>query len=277
MIKINQKWLDVSQVQLGISSERASKILQQMGKYQNVYEYETMEQLQFEIELRLQVINAGHLLHKSSAQFTIITLSMSNEQFWRVTNDGAFELQPFVLPHAAIEDIFVNGRKYAFECATAMLITFYKAVLDSIGSEHFNRLFSDLYLYDWQYHQNLAPRFHEGKDYLPGDCVYFRNPDHHPRTPEWQGENAIIVGDSLYYGHGIGITTKQGIINVLNSKRKRNPRVSAFLTQHIISLDSAYFWPFKLKMPREHSVTARDLWHQSNMIVCEIGSKTYIS
>ena len=124
MIKINQKWLDVSQVQLGIPSERASKILQLMGKYQNVYEYETMEQLHFEIEMRLQVINTAHLLHKSSAHFTIITLSKANEQFWRVTDEGAFELQPFVLPHAAIEDIFVNGRKYAFECATAMLIVF---------------------------------------------------------------------------------------------------------------------------------------------------------
>lgn len=52
MIKINQKWLDVSQIQPGIISEKALEILQLMWKYPNIFVYKTMEDLKFDIEMR---------------------------------------------------------------------------------------------------------------------------------------------------------------------------------------------------------------------------------
>ncbi|PLT35282.1 protein-glutamine gamma-glutamyltransferase [Bacillus sp. V5-8f] len=276
MIKINQQLVDAKQIQLGFSSGRAAEILLFMGRYRNVYEFDSIEELEFEVETRLRIMEAAFKLHKSGAQFTTFDYSKCNPQFWRLTSEGAFILQPFALPHTAIEDIYINGKLYAFECATAMVIIFYKAVLDLIGAKQFDRLFRGIYLFDWEYHQNLALRFHQGTDYLPGDCLYFKNPDHHPKTPQWQGENAIMLGENLFYGHGIGITTKEGIIQVLNTKRKPNPVQSAYLTRHIIGLESSYFRQFTLAATRENSMPGEQHALQSNLIVAEIGTATYL-
>ncbi len=84
---------------------------------------------------------------------------------------------------------------------------------------------------DWQhldpslgidYHRNPADTF-------PGDCRYFRNPDVNPETPEWQGENAIDLDGGMYYGHGIGIQSAEGMIRTLNRHRTPGSNTSAFL------------------------------------------------
>jgi protein-glutamine gamma-glutamyltransferase len=64
---------------------------------------------------------------------------------------------------------------------------------------------------------------------LPGDCIYFKNPEVNPLTPQWQGENTIYHGGDKYYGHGIGLTTAQGIIDALNRHRKSGATQSAYL------------------------------------------------
>jgi protein-glutamine gamma-glutamyltransferase len=276
LIIINQQLKDISQINLGIPSNEKSKILKLMAKYSTVYEYETMEQLEFELAIRLQIIQAAKLLFKSGVKFATFRTSKCNEKYWRLTENGAFALKPNVLPQTAIEDIFLNGSKYAFECATAMVIIFYKAVLEIIDKKQFNVLFSNLYLYDWQYDYDLDLRNHEGTDFLPGDCVYFKNPEHDPKTPQWQGENAIILDENLYYGHGIGITTRQGIINVLNKKRKKNPNQSAFLTNQITRLNFQSLSPYKTKIIRDDPHMYQHSCPLSNLIISKIGSKTYL-
>ena len=62
-----------------------------------------------------------------------------------------------------------------------------------------------------------------------GDRRYFDNPDVDPVTPEWQGENVIVLDNSLYYGHGIGIEDANDIIKSLNSNREHGSTQSAFL------------------------------------------------
>ncbi|MBO8176950.1 MAG: protein-glutamine gamma-glutamyltransferase [Bacillus sp. (in: Bacteria)] len=272
MIKINQKLIDVSQINHENLSYEKTKILELMGKYNKIYEYETIEQLEFELSVRLQIIQAAVLLNNSGVQFATYSTSTCNENYWKLEKNGAFVLKPNVLPRTAIEDIFLNGSKYAFECATAMVIIFYKAVLESINKEQFNRLFSGLYLYNWVYDQDLNLRTHEGTDFLPGDCVYFKNPEHDPKTSQWQGENAIILDENLYYGHGIGITTSQIIINFLNTKRKKNSNKSAYLTNHITRLNFDYLSPFRLKIFRESPLIYQQF---SNLIISKIGSTTY--
>lgn len=121
----------------------------------------------------------------------------------------------------------------------------------------------------------MALNIHQGTDYLPGDCVYFENPDHDEETPEWQGENAILLGNNLFYGHGIGITTAQGIIDELNSNRKPNATISASLTTHIISLDSSFYSQFLENTPR--AMPVHSPVSLSNCIVSEIGPKIYLS
>ncbi|HWO95050.1 MAG TPA: protein-glutamine gamma-glutamyltransferase [Bacillus sp. (in: firmicutes)] len=275
MIKINQKWIDASQIDSGVLSKEALKILQSMGKYSKVFEYETMAQLEFELALRLQIMEAAVSLYNSGVRFATFRTSKCNEKYWRRTEKGAFILKPNVLPQTGIEDIFRNGNKYAFECATAMVVVFYKAVLESIDKNQFNRLFAGLYLYDWQYDKDLDLNSHNGTDFLPGDCVYFKNPDYNPKTPQWQGENAIILDENLYYGHGIGITTRDVIIGFLNTKRKKNPKHTAFLTPQIVRPNFYYLSRFSPTRFRENHLKHPHFCHFSNVIISDIGSKTY--
>ncbi|MBE3568828.1 MAG: hypothetical protein IMW92_01520 [Bacillales bacterium] len=122
----------------------------------------------------------------------------------------------------------------------------------------------------------LDLRRHKGTDFLPEDCVYFINPDHDPNTPEWQGENAIVLDERLYYGHGIGITTRQRIIDLLNTKRKKNPNQSAFLINQITRLNFRSLLPYKPKINRDHRHVHQHSILFSNLIISKIGSKTYL-
>ncbi|MED3833733.1 protein-glutamine gamma-glutamyltransferase [Peribacillus frigoritolerans] len=275
MIKINHKWLDVSQIQPGTASAKSLETLQCLAEDSNVFEYRNFGDFNFEIQLRNRVIEAAIALDKSGPDFSTLEESQSNQRYWHLSKDGTFTLQPGIRPHAALVDIFMNGGLYAFECGTAMVVTFLKAILDLIGPRNFDYLFSDLFLYDFRPPRNMALIVHQGRDYSPGDCVYFKNPDHDLATPEWQGENAILLGRNLFYGHGIGITTAQGIIDELNSNRKPFATISAFLTTHIIFLDSSFYRQFQLNNPRAKPDNSPA--SLSNCIVSEVGSKIYLS
>ncbi|MFF2497166.1 protein-glutamine gamma-glutamyltransferase [Peribacillus sp. NPDC058075] len=273
MIKINHRWLDVSQIQPATASAKSLEILQLLGEDSNVFEYRNFGEFNFDIQLRHRVIEAAISLNKSGAEFSTLEESQSNQQYWHISKDGTFTLQPGIFPHAALLDIFMNGSLYTFECGTAIVVTFLKAILDVIGSRNFDYLFSNLFLYDWRPPQNMELNIHKGRDYTPGDCVYFINPDHDESTPEWQGENAILLGNDLFYGHGIGITSSQGIIDELNSNRKPYATISAFLTSHIIFLDSSFYRQFQLNRAKPDHLPVS----LSNCIVSEIGSKIYLS
>ncbi|MFJ7753426.1 protein-glutamine gamma-glutamyltransferase [Peribacillus muralis] len=275
MIKINHKWLDVSQIQPGIPSAKALELLQLLAGYATVFEYGSLEELNFEIQLRLRVMEAAISLDKSGAEFATLEESETNPQYWRLAKDGTFTLQPGIRPHLAIADIFQNGRQYAFECGTAIVVTFLRAIMDVIGPRQFDYLFSDLVLYDWHPPTNMILLVHRGTDYIPGDCLYFKNPEHDEKTPEWQGENAILLGKNLFFGHGIGITNSKGIIDELNDNRKSNATISAYLTNHIVSLDSSYYYGIIQPYPgRAQSIAS--LASLPDLIVTETGSKIHL-
>lgn len=276
MIIINQKLMDVSQIGQGSLSKEKVKCAELMAKYSQVYEYETVEQFEFELEMRTQIIHSAVLLNKSGVKFATFQTSKCNEKYWHLTEKGAFVLKKGVLPQTGIADIFMNGNMYAFECATAIVIIFYKAVLETIDNQHFNRLFSDLYLYDWHYDQDLMLQIHRGTDFLPGDCVYFKNPEFNPETPYWQGENAIVIDHDLYYGHGIGIKTSQVILGFLNTKRKKNATESSFLMDQITRLNLHTLIQLKLTGLRAKYLIFPPICHSSNLIISEIGTKNYL-
>jgi protein-glutamine gamma-glutamyltransferase len=143
-----------------------------------------------------------------------------------------------VPPSVAVADIYENGHLYAFECAGAIIILLYKAVLDAIGPAAFDRHFQNLFLRDWQYDRDmrLITTYNLNEVYH-GDVLYFKNPDHDPRTPEWQGENVVVLDDNLYFGHGIGIGTGQEIIDQLNRARRPFSMVSAYLDNLVLTPD----------------------------------------
>lgn len=211
-------------------------ILNTLEKSNTVYEYPSLDALNFELDLRSEIVKAAKDLHNSRMDFAVFRKTLCNDAYWNRAQDGGFVLKNSVKPSDAINDIFTNGQLYATECATAMVMIYYKAILMTMGEERFNRLFTEITLMNWHY---LDPRIdvigdmQRVTDYLPGDRRYFSNPDVDPKTPEWQGENTIDLSGNLYYGHGIGIHNAAEIIKALNGNRKTGATKSAYLMEAV--------------------------------------------
>ncbi|WP_434284114.1 protein-glutamine gamma-glutamyltransferase [Clostridium botulinum] len=216
------------------------KIAEQLSSNQDVHNYDSLNQLEFDIKLRSNIVESARELDRSDLSFTTFRRSRCNRDYWQRTDEGGFLLKEHVKASDAIKDIFINTSKYGTECATAIVIIYYKALLNVLPEKLFNEMFPSIYLFDWQYlNRNLHVESYGGvTEFFPGDCQYFKNPDVNPATPEWQGENVINLGDGTYYGHGIGITSANGIIRELNRNRRRGATESAFLTDSVTRLNS---------------------------------------
>lgn len=220
------------------ASELDRSIVRQLRFSPVVHLYRLPEQLDFEVRMRAAIVQAAKDFHEGGAKFATFKNSKANEQYWTRMSNGGFRLKEEAQPSEAIVDIFNNGYRYAMECATAMVVILYKGVLDSIGAEAFNRHFNQLVLYDWQYDSDL--QLIQTSKAAAGDVVYFENPDFNPQTPEWQGENAIVLDNGLYFGHGLGISSAESIVDALNAKRKPGSTTSAFLSDLIVHPDFEY-------------------------------------
>lgn len=210
-------------------------IIDIMHSSSHSYTYTHLNQLKFELALRKNIVEASKMLNGSRMGFRVFRKTRCNERFWKRTPEGGFLLREHVKPSDAINDIFINGPKYATECATAMVIVYYKALLNVYSEVLFNKEFPVIHLMNWHY---LDPKLAEigllrgAADYMPGDRRYFSNPDVDPETPYWQGENVIDLGNGLYYGHGVGIYNKDVFIRVLNRNR-RDGDESAYLLDSV--------------------------------------------
>ncbi|CAM4378361.1 protein-glutamine gamma-glutamyltransferase [Paenibacillus alkaliterrae] len=221
-----------------ILTELERKILRDKQRSPVVYRFPSADALEFELKMRLHIVEAAKAMYASGVSFATFATSRCNEQYWIRTENGGFQLRPGVPPSVGINDIYVNGEMYAFECAVAIIIMLYKAVLDTVGTAVFNRYFQNLFLRDWQYDRDLRLiTTHNKYEVYPGDVLYFKNPDHDRETPEWQGENVIVLDDNLYFGHGIGIGSGQDMIAALNRMRRPGSRVSAYLENLVVFPD----------------------------------------
>lgn len=219
-------------------SRLEQRMLRQKQNSPQTYIYPTLDALIFELKMRTHTVEAAKAMYASDISFATFSNSRCNERYWIRTPNGGFLLRPGVLPSVAINDIFANGHLYAFECAGAIIIMLYKAVLDTIGDAAFNYYFQNLFLRDWQYDRDmrLITTYNLAETY-PGDVLYFKNPDHDPRTPEWQGENVIKLDDNLFFGHGIGIGPAQEFIQALNRGRRPGSQQSAYLQNLVLTPD----------------------------------------
>ncbi|MTI49332.1 MAG: protein-glutamine gamma-glutamyltransferase [Firmicutes bacterium] len=206
-------------------------IIQMLSESEDTYRYNTLDQLNFESNLRSSTVDAAISLHRSRFSFKVFRESRCNPKYWERTNEGGFILKDGVEASKGINDIYINSSMYGTECATAIVIVFYKAVLDVFKDDAFNSIFPKIHLMNWHY---MDPKlgvnvYRNQSEYLPGDCRYVKNPDVDPLTPEWQGENVIDLGNGRYYGHGIGIRSMDEIIRILNRFRKEDATESAYL------------------------------------------------
>ncbi|UVI30700.1 protein-glutamine gamma-glutamyltransferase [Paenibacillus spongiae] len=256
-------------------SQFEQEVVQKKEDSPVVYRYPSLEALKFELKLRANIVQAAKDLYASRVDFAVFSKSRSNEQFWTRTPEGGFRLNSGVRPSDGINDIYRNGRMYAFECATAMVILLYKAVLDTIGEDAFNTHFQNLLLYTWQYDDDLRLISVDNKNeaYL-GDILYFMNPDYNPQTPEWQGENAVMLPNGLFYGHGIGIKTAEEMIASLNRRRIPGSDVSAYLSDEVVHPD---FEHIRRLASSENAHSEREKQRQRrNAIVVRIGNSPYM-
>lgn len=228
----------------------------------------------FENKMRSEIIESARLMDVGGTDFSTFKNSRCNPKYWNRTANGGFELKAGVSPSAAIHDIFVNGQLYAFECAMAMVMILYRATISMIGESAFDRYFTDLFLWDWSYDSNLKmiTTFNPGER-QPGDVVYFKNPDHDPDKPEWQGENAIMLSGNSFYGHGLGIKSAPEMIASLNRERVPGSRTSAYLADEALHPDFAYIASLTTRsdqpLPRRNGA--------KSAIYSRIGVKTYIN
>jgi protein-glutamine gamma-glutamyltransferase len=227
MIQLSGRPFD--QTELWPTGSIKAKIVQSLMGDPDVHSYNSLEKLEFELTLRSNIISSAKLMSQGEARFETFAGSRGNSEYWGMSSKGGFQLREDVEPAAAIQDVFENSSLYAFECATAMIIIYYHAVLKTIGRKLFNQLFQNLYLYSWHTDSDLAVQSVLTKHLVPGDVAYFNNPDYHPETPWWRGENAIVMGDGMYFGHGIGIKTAQEITDFLNSVRQPDSTTPAAL------------------------------------------------
>ncbi len=236
MILISGAPFSISEITGDYSESSVERqILNQMSQSAGVYRYDTLKQLKFELALRREIVNAAVELNDSGMEFAVFHKSECNPDYWDRTSNGGFLLKNGVKPRDAIRDIFTNGRQYATECATAMVIVYYGALTKVFTEETFNTLFRSIYLMNWRKLDPLLSEIGAPKtvtDILLGDRCYFINPEVHPKVPELQGENVIVLPNRLYYGHGIGITNADQIISILNDNRMENATQSAYFIEN---------------------------------------------
>lgn len=223
MIRINGRPLQAGNLPAYPAGSVQKQVLLKMEAGE--FSYDSVRTLKFELDLRAQTVAASHRLFESGLDFAIFRESRCNEEYWERTGEGGFQLKRGANPAKAILDIFANGSRYATECATAMVIVYYGALLAQWGENTFSAAFPKIDLMNWRRLDPLLVEvglLRKEPAYFPGDRRYFANPDVNPLTPEWQGENVIDIGGGLYYGHGIGIHRADEIIAALNKNRSHD-------------------------------------------------------
>ncbi|MGD6818852.1 protein-glutamine gamma-glutamyltransferase [Metabacillus sp. 84] len=268
MIIIQNKEQSYSDLKKEAKNSAQKEMIMNMDKYKERYVFVSREQFKFELDMRNLIIEAAKSLAYGGAQFATFETSYCNPAFWILTERGAFIQRQGIPASAGIQDIFTNGRLYAFECATAIVILFYKAALDSIGARAFDRIFRSITLRDWRHDEDLNIRTARGNDFIPGDCLYFNNPDFDDQFPQWRGENTIMMGDKQYFGHGMGIKDADGVIKSLNQYRYPGSTRSAYLLSQTTRPDFKYLYFFS---PANSGLP---VYYQNRTIVSRIGSST---
>ncbi|HEY8805294.1 MAG TPA: protein-glutamine gamma-glutamyltransferase [Clostridium sp.] len=215
-------------------------IITKMDLSKERYEYNSLNQLQFELKLRKNIVIAAKRLNEGNMSFRTFRKSTCNVDYWDRTDEGGFKLKKGITSSVAIEDISINSSKYGTECATAMIIIYYQALLSIFAEKLFNELFPEIHLMNWHYIDDIledAGYLEKRSDYLPGDRRYFDNPDVDPVKPEWQGENVIDLNNGIYFGHGIGVENADEMIKELNEFRIKEAKTSAYLIDSAARLD----------------------------------------
>jgi protein-glutamine gamma-glutamyltransferase len=190
------------------------------------------EALRDKVKIAAAVVGACEAANVAGNRFVDVTPSgWKNELpaafFTQGPGGSGGSLLPGVKPSDALNEIFKGGNKY--ECGTAMTIVYYKAILDLIGPQDFDRVCANMRIGPG-YGTGMVPHYTEaggshtaadGNPLAPGDRGYITNWDVSSagRTAGWSGENVVYLGEGKYYGHPFGIETAEHMIEYMGNHR----------------------------------------------------------
>ena len=187
------------------------------------------------------MVGAAEEMDRAAHHFALIKDQTFNATYWTPQGNGTFALRPGVRPSVAVDDLFAHPDAYRFECATALVITQYKAMRDLLGARDFDRVAQKLRIGPWQSestldehtriwgHDDVEATAEKKATLRAGDYGYFKNWDVSPEgaAEGWQGENVVYLGDGRFYGHPFGIADEQTIVDHLNRQRTPGSSKSA--------------------------------------------------
>ncbi|MGL4522352.1 MAG: protein-glutamine gamma-glutamyltransferase [Bacilli bacterium] len=240
MILINNTIITPTLLKDGTTAyDEKQRILAELQISTEVYAYTSLNELSFDVSLRHSMTLAAKGLNESRMAFRDFHHSYCNPTYWTRQWNGGFQIRPGVAPHQALLDIYTNGQLYGTECATAIIIMMYYALLQVIPVATFDQLFAGMQLYTWNHDSDLKIVTKFQKAYVIGDVVYFKNPQVHPATPEWQGENTVYLGADMFYGHGTSIANSENIIWKLNIHRIPYATISAYISNQVTHINAS--------------------------------------
>jgi len=193
-----------------------------------------------EIAFRARVVTAAKGLAASGASFAgSANADRVNKDLWTMGFGGRMQVRKFLpngelgKPSDALKDIFSNGHTYGFECATAMMVIYHKAILDHVGDDAFNEMFTEpknLAFFRWSIEDDdfldVKKLVHKPTPLTPGSHYYYTNPDASPENSAFGGENVLYLGEGQFYAHGIigssgtYLVTEQDIMDTLSALRR---------------------------------------------------------
>jgi protein-glutamine gamma-glutamyltransferase len=199
-----------------------------------------------DLAFRQAVVNAACALAAGGADFSASDKTDKvNSHYWGLGYGGKMSARKFMAdgtlgkPSEALNDIFMNGKQYAFECATAMMVIYHKAILDHVGAKAFDAMFSDpgmLNFFRWERKDqdfvDVERLVHKPVPLHPGSHYYYENPDASPENSAFRGENVIYLGNGRFYAHGVigksgtYVVTEKELLKSLSSLRRRGSKIA---------------------------------------------------
>ena len=214
-----------------------------------------------EVTLRVNIAQAARDLAASGANFSATASSDAvNPLLWTLGYGGRMQVRKFLAdgtigsPAKAIRDIFSHGEHYGFECATAMMVIFHKAILETVGDAAFDAMFAhprNLTFFRWEVKDDdylaLEKIDKNGDQLTVGSHYYYKNPDASEENSAFAGENVIYLGVEngrrMFYGHGIVgakgtyVVSEAELLASLRSLRRYGAATEPFRDDFRYSLD----------------------------------------
>lgn len=221
----------------------AAEILHSMTASSRTFAYATEDELMREVVMRQRTV--ANLDQPASCQYPDGDHGPRlNPDYWKKGEPKYhWTVKDGVKPSAAVRSIFEgDDEEWRLECYTMTVAAVYKAQLDTLGDDQFDRHYPDGLTLSADEKLGGLPALKDAgvievvrvkgeEDLLPGDWVYFKNhPDYvfkHPRG-SWQGENTVCVGrnaagEMMYRGFGIEDSTAQELRKELAERFNSSP------------------------------------------------------